>query len=152
MLETTSTSKQHKIEFEEYGFLHLQAALNEYKFKKLKDAHKDLVDHAHRLLEIILSSGKSISKYYRETENELIVTPERNNNNKICRFEYISGYNRSVQDFVALELRPLIVDIIGESYLLFKDKCNEKHSGGGAFTPHQDFSAYKIFGPKKFVT
>ncbi|MGB1239811.1 MAG: phytanoyl-CoA dioxygenase family protein, partial [Pseudomonadales bacterium] len=39
-----------------------------------------------------------------------------------------------------------------ESFVLFKDKCNAKNPGGGAFKPHQDVIAYDKFAPNYHVT
>jgi ectoine hydroxylase-related dioxygenase (phytanoyl-CoA dioxygenase family) len=43
-------------------------------------------------------------------------------------------------------------ELMGKPFVLFKDKCNVKNPGGGAFPPHQDIAAYYHFTPKFHVT
>lgn len=152
MLHPTSVTKQHQKEFRKSGFIYLPKLMTESAFQQIKCVHSRLVKQAISILEKTSSSQMPMSEYYRKSEKELIVVPEKENGNSVCRFEYLSGYSSSARDFVAEEIQPLVNTITGESYILFKDKCNEKHPGGGAFTPHQDFSAYQIFEPRLFVT
>ncbi len=82
----------------------------------------------------------------------LIVVPEADDPAAICRFEYLLGHDPGFAQFVRARIAPVISALAGEPCLPFKDKENEKHPGGGAFRPHQDFAAYQSFGPRYNLT
>ncbi|MFZ3035090.1 MAG: phytanoyl-CoA dioxygenase family protein [Parvibaculum sp.] len=97
-------------------------------------------------------SGRSVAALARETPEELIAVPEAADPTRLCRFEYLVGHNAEMRLLVATRIAPVIAAVMGEEFILFKDKENEKHSGGGAFAAHQDFAAYRTFGPRYNVT
>lgn len=83
---------------------------------------------------------------------DLIVVPERENRLSVCRYEYILGVSEAMNAIVNEYLSPLIRSLMEEDVVVFKDKMNAKNPGGGAFAPHQDFAAYRHFGPRFNVT
>lgn len=82
----------------------------------------------------------------------LIVVPERDDPSLICRTEFLCGASSAIAAFVAETIAPLVAGAVGAPVCLFKDKCNEKNPGGGAFPPHQDMAAYHHFPPRNFFT
>ncbi|MEJ1970333.1 MAG: phytanoyl-CoA dioxygenase family protein [Rhizomicrobium sp.] len=87
-----------------------------------------------------------------QQEGSLIVVPEAADPRQVCRFEYLLGSDAEFRSLAERRIAPVIAALAGEPYLPFKDKENEKHPGGGAFRPHQDFAAYQSFGPRYNVT
>lgn len=85
-------------------------------------------------------------------QHELIVVPEASDPLQVCRYESIAAASGIVRELVAGTVRPLLEALLGEPCHLFKDKLNEKSPGGGAFTPHQDFAAYRHFAPRYNAT
>jgi ectoine hydroxylase-related dioxygenase (phytanoyl-CoA dioxygenase family) len=81
----------------------------------------------------------------------LIVVPERGSS-LICRTEFLAGSSPALAQAVDALITPLIERFVGEPVALFKDKCNEKSPGGGAFQPHQDIEAYRHFPARNFFT
>jgi ectoine hydroxylase-related dioxygenase (phytanoyl-CoA dioxygenase family) len=80
------------------------------------------------------------------------VVPEAICSIEPCRFEYIAHCSERLREQVIQSVKHLIEDLMGESFLLFKDKCNIKNPGGGAFPPHQDIVAYRHFKPTFHIT
>ena len=58
---------------------------------------------------------------------------------------------QSLNNFVDIEVTPILEEVLEERVILFKDKINWKLPGGGAFDPHQDFEAWEDFPPRKFI-
>lgn len=83
---------------------------------------------------------------------DMIVVPERDDPAQICRTEFLCGASAAIAGFVADTITPLVESVVGAPVRLFKDKCNEKNPGGGAFPPHQDMAAYRHFPPRAFYT
>ena len=72
---------------------------------------------------------------------ELIVVPESDDPLKVCRYEYIKGFNAAIREKLVPKIQGFIKQLTGEDFVLFKDKLNAKNPGGGAFGPHQDVIA-----------
>ena len=85
-------------------------------------------------------------------ENHLIIVPEKENSSQVCRSEDMETSDPQRHRILLEQVTTAIADILGEPYVLFKDKINFKWPGGGAFTPHQDFPAYMHFPPRYHVT
>jgi hypothetical protein len=61
----------------------------------------------------------------------------------IARSEYFADEHEVLGGFVRGErLGSVLADLFGEAAVLFKEKVNYKHPGGGGFAPHQDATAY----------
>ncbi|MDE1462456.1 phytanoyl-CoA dioxygenase family protein [Spartinivicinus poritis] len=82
----------------------------------------------------------------------LVRVPELDNPNQLCRVEYLAGASTWYRNELVPELARLIETHLGQPVSLFKDKCNFKRPGGGAFPPHQDIVAYRHFGSWYHVT
>jgi 2-aminoethylphosphonate dioxygenase len=143
---------QNKNIFKEYGYVCLRNFLGSKDIDQLDNSHRNLTENARYILQKASDSCLSLSQYYQQSSHALIVVPEQSKANEICRFEYICGLNKAIYTLILSKILPIIEDFMEEHYVLFKDKCNEKNPGGGAFTPHQDFTAYQIFEPRLFVT
>lgn len=134
--------------FEE-GYCVLDSYWDSKTFSYICDCYNNLIDDANKIVHFVNQSEKTFSDYYKENKS-LIVVPEINNTT-ICRFEYIIGHLpefKKISDVLCFELEKLT----GKKYSLFKDKCNIKSTGGGAFPPHQDAPAYINFIPTYYVT
>lgn len=107
---------------------------------------------AEALLREAVTNGKPLTDLLTERPRDLIVVPEATDPTKICRFEYLLGSHAEFRALVETRIAPVIEGLTGERFIPFKDKENEKHPGGGAFGPHQDFAAYRSFGPRYNVT
>ncbi|AOJ67778.1 MULTISPECIES: phytanoyl-CoA dioxygenase family protein [Burkholderia] len=82
----------------------------------------------------------------------VIAVAERADPHTLCRFEYLAGASAYVRQSLVPRLAQLIERVLGEPVSLFKDKCNLKLPGGGAFTAHQDITAYRHFPTRYQVT
>jgi hypothetical protein len=81
-----------------------------------------------------------------------IVVPEAKKPELACRAEDLLTCFPSLESFVQQTVTRFVGELMGEPYLVFKDKLNFKWPGGGAFSPHQDFPAYDFLGPRGHVT
>lgn len=66
------------------------------------------------------------------------------------KIERLHGAGRFKEASAALQL--LISELMGEPYVLFKDKINNKRPGLGHFGWHQDFESYRHYAPIYHVT
>ncbi len=114
----------------------------------LQDQANSLGSAAAHLLELASSAGRSPQGLAREDASSLIVVPELDAPMTVCRFEFLQGASPELRDFAANAIAPLLFALLDEPFTPFKDKENEKHPGGGAFRPHQDYAAYQAFGPR----
>ena len=138
--------------FREQGYVVLPGALSSADMDALEAENKRLNAHAQLLLNQLAKSGESLADYYRRQEAELIVVPEIDDPGKVCRFEYIDASSEVVHNRILPTVASAIESLTGQAFKLFKDKCNEKNPGGGAFEPHQDVIAYDQFAPRYHVT
>ncbi|MBX9599059.1 MAG: phytanoyl-CoA dioxygenase family protein [Burkholderiales bacterium] len=133
----------------EDGYFVLNSYWDNKTFAYICDCYNNILEDANQLADFVKQSKSTFSDYYKENKS-LIVVPE-NNNTTICRFEYIIGHLpefKKISDNLCLELK----NLTGKQFRLFKDKCNIKSPGGGAFPPHQDAPAYINFTPTYHVT
>ncbi|HUD51097.1 phosphonate degradation HD-domain oxygenase, partial [Parvibaculum sp.] len=107
---------------------------------------------ADEMLRLANDSGRPVAELAREMPDALIAVPEAADPMQLCRFEYLIGRNEEFRHLIETRIAPVIEAVTGEPFIPFKDKENEKHPGGGAFGPHQDFAAYQAFGPRYNVT
>lgn len=62
-----------------------------------------------------------------------------------ARSEFFADVHEGLGAFVRSgELQPVLTGLFGEEPVLFKEKINYKHAGGGGFAPHQDAAAYRF--------
>ncbi len=133
----------------EDGYYVLNSYWDNKTFSYICDCYNNLLDDANKIIHFVNQSKSTYSDYYKKNKS-LVVVPE-NNNTTICRLEYIIGHLpefKKISDSLCLELK----NLTGKKYRLFKDKCNIKSPGGGAFPTHQDAPAYINFSPTYYVT
>lgn len=138
--------------FKAKGFVVLPQGLNQDDMSTLENSSQAMYQRAEALLAALAESGESLSDFYKRNDDELIVVPEIDDPLKVCRYEYIDGSNAAVNNQIVPKLKAYIDELTGSEFVLFKDKCNAKNPGGGAFDPHQDVIAYDQFSPKYHVT
>lgn len=130
-----NASRNH---FQQQGFVHLEKSRANLDLSRIESA----------LAEI---SQRALSASTDNVPGTVVVT-EAGNAEQLCRIEYLAGSS----PYYAQELVPCLAQLIeqhlGQPVNLFKDKCNFKHPGGGAFTPHQDITAYRHFASNYRVT
>lgn len=81
-----------------------------------------------------------------------IIVAEDSNPLQACRAEDLLTCYPDFYHFIEGTVTTYLGELLGEPYVLFKDKLNFKWPNGGAFPPHQDFPAYQLFPPSKHVT
>jgi len=147
-----SVSDAERKYFVRNGFLILRGYFTEDEANFIRSVSDQLGHDAKKILENAVVIGKSSAELAAANKESLIVVPEAANPKQVCRFEYILGSHEAMREFALRRIRPVIESLGGESFTPFKDKENEKHPGGGAFPPHQDFAAYQHFGPRYEIT
>jgi ectoine hydroxylase-related dioxygenase (phytanoyl-CoA dioxygenase family) len=62
-----------------------------------------------------------------------------------ARTEDLVGCHERLAQFITTGVVPdLVGSLMGEAPVLYKEKINYKHPGGGGFAPHQDATAYRF--------
>ncbi|MCL9780261.1 phytanoyl-CoA dioxygenase family protein [Vibrio sp. S4M6] len=138
--------------FNLYGYKVLAKALSPSEISQLDTTDRQLTAQAKDILQQVQRSGSSLAQFYKTSPKQLIVVPERDDPTKVCRIEYLTESHEFIKRTLVPKLAKLIQDEIGQPVALFKDKCNAKNPGGGAFRPHQDVVAYRHFEPNYHVT
>lgn len=139
-------------QFQLYGFKVMPKALTPCEVFELDSADRELTNQAKKILKHVVKTGITLTEFYKHQPKQLIVVPERDNSDKVCRFEYLTESHEFIKRSLVPKLAALIEEEIGQPVVLFKDKCNAKNPGGGAFRPHQDVVAYRNFKPNYHVT
>jgi len=147
-----SNTNELKNRFKEQGYIVLPQALRSDEVNTLEQVSQELNQRSQVLLRTVSQNNQSLSDFYRDNLSELIAVPEIDNAEKVCRYEYIKGYSQPVRELIVPKLQEMIRQLTGTDFVLFKDKCNAKNPGGGAFDPHQDVIAYDQFKPAYHVT
>lgn len=132
--------------FRDRSYMVLYPALPGADLKRLEQELNTLVQGAHE------SRPPGAGSASRVGDAGLIVVPEASEPSQICRLEYLAGASAWVREHLVPRLAQLASAVAGEPMVLFKDKCNLKHPGGGEFAPHQDIAAYLHFGTSFHVT
>lgn len=138
--------------FRQRGFSVINQGLRADETRALEDSIQALDARAQSILSNVRASGTTLANYYQSTGPELIAVPEFDDPEKICRFEYLAGADETVRERILPRLVEIIKNATGLEVNLFKDKCNAKNPGGGAFQPHQDVIAYDSFKPNFHIT
>lgn len=139
-------------EFFQKDYVLLRNYLSSSVMNLLYDEYIGLIKRANHILEYTIKKNIPLNQFYKNHLDELIVVPEAADRFNICRFEYIAGFSKNINSCVVTKVKKLINNLMGKPFVLFKDKCNIKRPGGGAFAPHQDISAYYHFKPKFYLT
>ncbi|MBA3772248.1 MAG: phytanoyl-CoA dioxygenase family protein [Ramlibacter sp.] len=138
--------------FSRRGYLALPGFLAEHELRQLADQYGLLEARAKEILRTVRDESVGLADFYRTHPGELIVVPERDDPRSVCRFEYVAGSLPAFRQHHVEKIRRRIGELLGEDFVLFKDKCNVKSPGGGGFSAHQDIAAYDSFGPSYHVT
>lgn len=138
--------------FARRGWQALPGLLDAAGTRLLAVQYEQLHARAARVLQQMGGHGSDAAAYYRAHPGELIVVPERDQPLEVCRFERIAHCLPAFRALVAEPIQQRLHALFGEPFVLFKDKCNLKGPGGGAFPAHQDIAAYDSFGPPYHVT
>ena len=141
-----------KEEFKKNDYVLLRNPFGSSIIDSFEDEYKVLLTRSEEILKHVFDGGLNLNQFYAKNQSEPIVVPEKHDPLQVCRFEYIAGFSNKIKEIVFNKITCLVDDLMGEPFLLFKDKCNIKKPGGGAFTPHQDIAAYSYFKPKFYVT
>lgn len=136
----------------EFGFAHVKQCVNDDALSQLNSGYSQLYERSGQILLEAKRRSIGLDDYYRSTEPDVIAVPEASYPTKLCRFEYLCGASSLIKDFVTTFALALVSDLCEDDVVLFKDKCNIKGPGGGAFTPHQDHEAYRHFPPREYFT
>lgn len=139
-------------QFHDQGFFLLRNEFNSDEMFQLDNEYHRLIKEAKNILEKTNKNKMSLPEFYKNHPDALIVVPEITNYFEPCRFEYIAHCSAIIKEIIIEKLEKRISQLMSESFILFKDKCNVKNPGGGAFPPHQDFTAYAYFTPRYHVT
>lgn len=62
----------------------------------------------------------------------------------LARSERFADDHVGLSQFVRHDVAALVEEVTGAPAVLFKEKVNYKHPGGGGFAPHQDATAYRF--------
>jgi ectoine hydroxylase-related dioxygenase (phytanoyl-CoA dioxygenase family) len=152
MISRLQQDQQQQQQFLEQGYILLADGLNHQAMQALENSNQRMYQQAENILAQVAKSKQPLPEYYREAVNELIVVPEKEDPRKVCRYEYLRASNSYIADQLVPLLQQHIESLSGEKFVLFKDKCNAKNPGGGAFEPHQDVIAYDKFAPNYHIT
>ena len=152
MFSLFAWTERERASFDQLGFVVRRDAWDAELVSFLHVRSNELGRQARQQLKLINHGRTSPAEWASRSSQDLIVVPEAGDPECLCRFEFILGNDPAMAGFVTARLMPMIDSLLGEAFIPFKDKENEKTPGGGAFRPHQDFAAYQAFGPRYNVT
>lgn len=133
--------------FLERGYVRLPQERLQIDLGRIEQEYAVLMRHAQSALgEPSRGAGPS------SRMSGLVPVPEAQDARLLCRFEYLAGASAYIEEALVGPMASLIESVLGQAVNLFKDKCNLKHPGAGAFTAHQDITAYHHFGSSYQVT
>jgi len=138
--------------FKENGYLWIKNFFSEEQTILLKSWAERINGDAQGLLEVMQKNGWTQAEFLKNVPGALIVVPEAKDPNLVCRTEDMLTCYPDLYHLVAGTITSYIGYLLGEPYVLFKDKLNFKWPGGGAFPPHQDFPAFEFLGPREHIT
>jgi ectoine hydroxylase-related dioxygenase (phytanoyl-CoA dioxygenase family) len=138
--------------FKENGYLWIKDFFSDEQVRLLQEWAEEFNASAQDLLQLSKSSGCSLQFLIKHLPGNLIVVPEARDPNIVCRAEDLSSCYPGMFSFVSGTATEYIGRLLGEPYVLYKDKINFKWPGGGAFLPHQDYPAYELLGAREHVT
>lgn len=107
-------------------------------------AYKDLIDY------VSISAHAAAEGRARLVTSSGVILEEPAADGRWTKIEHLHGAGRFEEIAAALQL--LVSDLMGEPYVLFKDKINNKRQGLGRFDWHQDFESYRHYAPTYHVT
>jgi len=138
--------------FRTRGYVCVRNCLSADLVCALRGISDQLSSQASSILASSRAAGMSLSEWARTRPRELIVVPEKAFPTQVCRYEFMMGNSPDFKELVVEYFQDAVSELVGDGVVPFKDKTNEKLPGGGAFTPHQDFAAYRAFKPRYHAT
>ncbi|MBI6853479.1 phytanoyl-CoA dioxygenase family protein [Pseudomonas cichorii] len=138
-------------DIKQQGFTVLRQSLTADELKHLDDTCKQLLVVGREVLARRYHEP-DMAAIRERNENVPVVVGESSNPLEVCRIEWLTGSTPYIQDHLSNRLQQVISDIAQGPFHLFKDKCNFKHPGGGAFGVHQDIAAYRHFDTNYHIT
>ena len=135
-----------------YSYKKLSGLFDAQLLDQIRDDCLGLYNEAQGIIQYVQNERCGFDRYYRNYPNSLIAVAEYATPSEVCRFEYIRPNSSVIRAKLLPLLESKIGTILGASVRLFKDKCNLKVPGGGAFPWHQDIPAYRAFGPQFHIT
>ena len=91
--------------FKKQGYIVLPQGLNQDDMAVLESSDQTLSRRAGEFLAELAESGESLSDFYKRNDDELIVVPEIDDPLKVCRYEYINGYNEAINSQIVPKLK-----------------------------------------------
>lgn len=137
---------------DKHGYVVLKNFYSESQVHLLREWTDEIYRESQLLLELTQQSSHPLRELAYILPQALIVVPEANNPQQICRAEDMLTCYPKLRSLIEGTIVPYVGALMKEPYVLFKDKLNFKWPGGGAFPPHQDFPAYDFFGPRIHIT
>jgi 2-aminoethylphosphonate dioxygenase len=134
------------------GFVLIPGFFSEEEVRMIRQHSDRMSAEALSILKTSKAEGVSLAQMAQRNPAELIVVGEREHPGQVCRYEGMLAWDSMFRQFVAESIGTLMTALAGEPMTPFKDKTNEKHPGGGAFGPHQDFAAYSHFKSRYHAT
>jgi ectoine hydroxylase-related dioxygenase (phytanoyl-CoA dioxygenase family) len=138
--------REQRTQFQEKGYIWIKNFFSPQQVMLLQDWAEEIDTASRSILKVTTDTLP------RSIPGTLIIVREASDPHLACRAEDMLSCYPDFHHFVAGTISAYVSKLLGEPYVLFKDKINFKWPGGGAFLPHQDFPAYEPFGPREHVT
>lgn len=138
--------------FKENGYLWIKDFFSDEQVALLRKWADEIHADSLEMTRLSKESGLSLQTLFQALPGNLIVVPESRDPNLICRAEDLSSCFPGLYAFISGTATEYASRVLGEPYVLYKDKINFKWPGGGAFSPHQDYPAYELLGARQHVT
>ena len=143
--------ESHKEFFKKNGYIWIKDFFSREQVALLRNWAEEIHHSTEKML-LLMNASEMSPAYFTQIPGTLIIVPEAGNPLQACRAEDLLTCYPSLHAFIQGTVTSYLHYLMGEPYVLFKDKINFKWPGGGAFLPHQDFPAYEPFGPREHIT
>ncbi len=137
--------QEKRDQLERDGYVWIKHFYSPEQVRLLQKWADEVHDSAQSLSFLSQHSGQSLQHLAKIFPGALIVVPEAENPNQICRAEDMLSCFPMLHHFIYGTITGYLNALVETPYTLLKDKINFKWPGGGAFLPHQDFPAYAHF-------
>lgn len=109
-----------------HGWLVMRGALNQIEVRRIRSSVDEIAGWAEE--------DRGLHHHEQTDGGPVLARSER----FADEHEYLGGFIRRGP------IVSWLADLFGEPAVLFKEKINYKHPGGGGFAPHQDAAAYRF--------
>lgn len=130
MLAVTETDLSLSEQLCNQGYLNLKHYL-----------HEDTFQICESLGDVLAALPETVGgpmKYFERIATQQVV---------LNRVEQFIETSSPFADLIQHQFKPLLRQLTGQTFILFKDKINFKQPGAGGFKPHQDAPAFMKFIP-----